>query len=582
MAKGIQDLGNGLGFIYVTDPSSNILKVYQNDADGARNVKLDGVKAAALGANRVATAIIQIPTPTATGTITSITISGINLIDITAPISYAAATPPATTAQDVVNAINSYVGVDGSGNEVDFTAVRISDVVYIFSPSSSGTTYNGVTPVLVNTGGFSYTVTQDMEGGSTSDEVYDDAIGYRFYLDADYGTTSCSGGGTATTDSIANATEITKFIVFVGLQASVPQKDITIADDSIYSSREGLYSILHLTGQGAANDDLESIILSDVAVGDRILLQSETNTITVKATGNINLQSTTYDVITSSMIELVYKEDNEWHEISRSSAAVGNTASFRTAGFGMFALEGFATQALSVGGTTTFTANTDKKIQQLTGSATLSGGVVYQLSATAEEGDEFWLVYDATGVVGGFSLSIFGVTLTADLALNGGLIFYARYVDSAWRTQVFPNLNTGATYPYKVATESIANNAVTAAKASTNLKTEVLSRQISFEASEVGDMKMYMGYAGTVDYFHFTVDKAIAATDNGTIVPKNNAGTTMTAGTVTVTASSAIATGFTATPTANNTFVAGDILTFTSAKTTAGGKGTLYIKITKA
>src|SRR5690554_2432463 len=131
MAKGIQDLGNGLGFIYVTDPSSNTLKVYQNDADGARNVKLDGLKASAVGANRVATAIITIGTPTGTGTISNITVSGIEIIDPATPLNYDTSIPTTNLAQNIVNAINSYVGIDGVGNQVDFTAVRVGSDVYI-------------------------------------------------------------------------------------------------------------------------------------------------------------------------------------------------------------------------------------------------------------------------------------------------------------------------------------------------------------------------------------------------------------------------------------------------------------------
>lgn len=583
MAKGIQDLGNGLGFIYVTDPSSNILKVYQNDADGARNVKLDGLKASAVGANRVATAIITIGTPTSSGAISNITVSAIEIIDPATPLNYDTSIPTTTLAQNIVNAINSYVGIDGGGNRVDFTAVRVGSDVYIFTEADSGDTYNGITPTIVHTGGLVSTVTQDFEGGSSSAEIYDTAIGYRFYLDADYGTTSCSGGGTATTDSIANAVEITNYIVNIGFQSAMPNEATTISSDSVIFERKGVLTIIQLTGEGSANDDLTNIIIDGAAYGDRILLHSTTDTITLNETGNINLQTNTYDVIGDSVIELVYSIDNEWLEVYRSTGSVGTTSDYRTAGFGIFSNEGFNTTGVSTSGTISFTANTDKKYQELTGSGSLSGNTAYQLNALgAIAGDEFWLVYDASVTVGAFSLSIFGVTLTAEQALNGGLVFYGRFLDGAWRIQMFPNLDTNATYPFKMATVNIADNAVTSAKASTNLKTDVVSRLISFEASEVGDMKMYMGYAGTVDYIHFTVDKAIAATDDGTIIPKNNAGTVMTSGTITVTASSTIGTGFTSTPTANNSFVAGDILTFTTAKTTAGGKGTLYIKITKA
>jgi len=104
---------------------------------------------------------------------------------------------------------------------------------------------------------------------------------------------------------------------------------------------------------------------------------------------------------------------------------------------------------------------------------------------------------------------------------------------------------------------------------------------VSFESGELGDFKIKMPYAGTLTEIYAYAYKAIAGTDNGTITPKNNAGTTMTSGTITFTASDARGTAYTSTPSANNTFVAGDLITFTTAKTTAGGKVMLSIKTTR-
>lgn len=581
MSREVQDLANGLGYVYITDPSSNILEVLENTPETARLIKLKGVEASALGGNRVATSIITIDAPTGVGSITAITIMAVNAINIATPIAYTGATTAVALATLIETAINNY---STGTTQDDFTCLRIGAVIYILTNQEAGTKFNGQTPVLTNTGNFTYTVDQDMIGGSSTAEVYDEAYGYRFYLDADYGATQCSGGGVAVVGSIANAVEITSYIVNQGLQGVIPIKTSAILTDSIYTTREAAISYLSLRGEGLADDDLETLIIDGVNNGDIVILRSITNTITVKATGNINLittKSSTYTVVGVNILALIYL-NGDWYEFIRNGNFVTTTADYRTNGYGIFALEGYNTAAVGTNGTVTYVANTDKKYQKLTGSSVLVGNLAYALDVTAEDGDEFFLEFNASTTIGAFTLTIFGLTVTADQALNGGLIFYARFLDGAWYSHVYPNLNSGATYPYQAVTAFYANSSVTAAKVSTNLKTEVLSRQISFEASEVGDMKMYMGYAGTVNYFHFTVDKAIAATDNGTIVPKNNAGVAMTDGTITATLSSAIATGFTATPTANNTFVAGDILTFTSAKATAGGKGTLYIKITKA
>ena len=77
--------------------------------------------------------------------------------------------------------------------------------------------------------------------------------------------------------------------------------------------------------------------------------------------------------------------------------------------------------------------------------------------------------------------------------------------------------------------------------------------------------------------------KAIAATDAGTVVLKDNAGTTMTVTTpISFAASDAFGTAYTSAVTASNTFVAGDILTILTAKTTAGGKVLISLEVTRS
>lgn len=113
-------------------------------------------------------------------------------------------------------------------------------------------------------------------------------------------------------------------------------------------------------------------------------------------------------------------------------------------------------------------------------------------------------------------------------------------------------------------------------------RTEVLNFTVSFETGEQCDNKIIMPYAGTVTSLYGIVVKAVAATDAGTVTPKNQAGTTMTDGVLTFPLSSALNTAITTTPTANNTFVAGDVLSFTTAKTTVGGRILLSITIERS
>lgn len=135
-----------------------------------------------------------------------------------------------------------------------------------------------------------------------------------------------------------------------------------------------------------------------------------------------------------------------------------------------------------------------------------------------------------------------------------------------------------------VDTAMIADDQVTVAKVENNLTYELITLAVSFEAAgatvpSVGDFKIKMPYPGTVSEIYAYCTKAIAATDSGTITAKNNAGTTMASGVVTFAASDARGTAYTVTPSADNTFIAGDILTFTTAKVTAGGQAHLSIKV---
>ena len=117
----------------------------------------------------------------------------------------------------------------------------------------------------------------------------------------------------------------------------------------------------------------------------------------------------------------------------------------------------------------------------------------------------------------------------------------------------------------------ITADSVTPSRLSQFSRTDVITKYISFETGFTGTLYQYMPYKGTVTYAKARVVKAIAATDNATIQLKNNSGTNMTAGLITIPLSSAHGTGVAVTPTADNTFNPADELQFVVAKTTAGG-----------
>lgn len=128
----------------------------------------------------------------------------------------------------------------------------------------------------------------------------------------------------------------------------------------------------------------------------------------------------------------------------------------------------------------------------------------------------------------------------------------------------------------------VTADALTPSVLTAEARTEVLNFMVSFETGEQCDNKILMPYAGTVTSIYGIVVKALSATDAGTVTPKNQGGTTMTSGVLTFPLSSALNTAITSTPSANNTFIAGDVLSFTSAKTTVAGKILLSITIERS
>lgn len=121
---------------------------------------------------------------------------------------------------------------------------------------------------------------------------------------------------------------------------------------------------------------------------------------------------------------------------------------------------------------------------------------------------------------------------------------------------------------------------VSAGTWSVSALTDVAMLKVSWETGYVGDFKILMPFAGTVTGIYGFLDKAVGAAD-ALVTPKNNAGTTMTSGVLTFTASDPKGTAETSTPSANNTFIAGDVLTFTTSGGSAAGVAQLSITYTR-
>lgn len=568
---GISDLGNGIGYIYVTDPSdtNDIKHNIINDSLGARAAKIYGLQAANVGANLRAYASVTISAITGVGNFTKLDVNGIG--QITSSIAYTGATTTSELAALIATAVNSTTPSSG----VNYTAISISNVVYLFAPASSGDSVNGDAVVI----SFSANATgssTDVSGGTDSyTNEYNSRFGYRFFIDA----------SSSAVEGTTSGTEITEFLCTRGFEGGLPIITATIASGSITIERQAAIQYVAVDTEGAAGtDNLDNINPVNFADGDIIhLLGANASRITtVTNSGNIVTQGAVnfYTADYANVITLG-KQGNSWYEISKSTTAVPTASQFRTANFPLLTSSAYGSASLTAADNTivTLTANTDKQNQEITGLVSLTTGD-YEIripTTNAKAGDQFIIEYNANVTSGSYDVIIGGITLSAADALIGGIVVWAYYSGSAWKYTAFKNFYYGA----RIETVDIADEAVTVAKVESSLKIETIVIPVSWETGEQSSNKIEMPYPGTVSKLTCYLDKEVAAA--ATVTAKNNAGTIMTNGIMTFNALDPINTGVSVSPTANNTFVAGDILSFDTLSTTLGsGKGKLSIKITRS
>lgn len=109
---------------------------------------------------------------------------------------------------------------------------------------------------------------------------------------------------------------------------------------------------------------------------------------------------------------------------------------------------------------------------------------------------------------------------------------------------------------------------------------DVHSIAVSFETDEQGAYRIYFPYPVTVNKIRSRVQKAIEATDDGTVTGANATGAS-TGGVITHGAADAIGQEEEATPTTNNDVDADSYYQLTTAKTTAGGKANVTLEVTR-
>ena len=262
MAVKINDLGNGSGYLYITDSSDNILTAEINTPQGYRNIRASGLTAAPIAARKSSTGSITVTSASGAGSVTDITINGVTQIATGFAIT---STTPSDVAIDIASYINAYTPITG----YNYSAVVNGDLVEIIAPSDVGAIPNGYVVAISKTGTSTFT-TSNMNGGSSNASVIDDVLGLKFYLNSD---------PSAVPTTISGAVDVTKFLVTRGLQTGVVIKDIQIEGDSVYNiDRASSITLVNLTPQTGLSDKVAFIDPTDFIEGDILMIRSASST----------------------------------------------------------------------------------------------------------------------------------------------------------------------------------------------------------------------------------------------------------------------------------------------------------------
>jgi|DEB0MinimDraft_6_1074348.scaffolds.fasta_scaffold02102_12 hypothetical protein len=133
-----------------------------------------------------------------------------------------------------------------------------------------------------------------------------------------------------------------------------------------------------------------------------------------------------------------------------------------------------------------------------------------------------------------------------------------------------------------ISTVKIADDAVTAAKLDDDANRVQVVIPVSFEsAGEIGAVDYKICFPCTIEAIHGTVTKTFTST--GTHVFKDNGGTVLTGSQIDMSSALLLGNIVSSTPTANNTFVAGDVIRIeTSVSGGVGGKSSVVLCMLKS
>ncbi len=320
---GFGDIGNGLGYIYKVASSGAIVSVEANTVVGVQAMQQFGATNAPLAAQRSAFGIINVQNSPGTGSITDITINGIN--QIAAPI-VVTSTNRFIVAEQIVAAINSYTAPGFA-----FTANMPNPAfafVYVYSAPANGSAVNGMTITVSSTDpGFIFQTTPFING-SNDFQVWDDVFGYQFFLDASVGANPNVVG--------IGAIDITSALTVRGMQSGIVTTNKNVSNSTLFVlNRSCAFTQIPVDTGGPATANLEFIETINFIEGDIIRLRNQSSArvttlidasvATVAATPNLYLTDASPFALTNfNSITLQYRYDATlgpiWVETGRSIA----------------------------------------------------------------------------------------------------------------------------------------------------------------------------------------------------------------------------------------------------------------------
>ena len=504
----LQDFRNGRGYIYITQADgSTIVTVYPNNSEGGDLAHRFAYLSAPLAGQIAATGRITLGG--AAGSITSITVNGVNILGSTAT-----GASLADIAIDAANKINTY------SSTPDYTAAPSGDDIIIFAAPSAGSSPNNFVVAAATAGGLTYTA-ENMRGGSDTSGLIDAAYGYRVFLNADYDADGCSGEGTADPTSLTNAVQITKYLVNRGFQNDFIKKSVIISSGSVEITRESSITIVDVdTEGGGASDDLQTIGIEGFNENDLIIIRGTNagRVVTVKdyvgGSDNIYLANDQdFDTGNNGNVIALRLKSGAWYEEYRSPFTEVTVAFLRSVGIAM-PVQGVAYTALPTSGNISLTPGTDKQYQIYGGSPTLVGNIAIDGAGSPMDGDEFWVDYNATAntSTGTYTVSIFGIVLTDTQATSGNVLVYAKYraADNSWYATIIQDsanvdFLTSLT-PYSRVLESVTSGAANTASAlQQTLATYTMPANTFANDQSVIKIKAYFTAAANANTKRFSV-----------------------------------------------------------------------------